>query len=182
MTRTRVCAGTRRRCGAAGSTWMSVRRCPGDSTRDPGSDSRCRHAAAASRRLDDGRRVQLQTRSTQVYSAAGPDRLRNRSAVYINMLAVSGGTGGGRTGPVRLGSGTGVKINSRERRAERTLIWVFLAFVVLWLPFFCANFDCKPSRVTCSWQVCANMTSSTKPKVDYACRNAAIAEWSHGHE
>jgi len=145
VTRTRVCAGTRRRCGAAGSTWMSVRRRPGDSTRDPGSDSRCRHAAVASRRLDDGRRVQLQTRSTQVYSAAGPDRLRNRSAVYINMLAVSGGTGGGRTGPVRLGSGTGVKINSRERRAERTLIWVFLAFVVLWLPFFCANFDCKPS-------------------------------------
>jgi len=35
--------------------------------------------------------------------------------------------------------GGGIKINSRERRAERTLIWVFLAFVVLWLPFFCAN-------------------------------------------
>ena len=49
----------------------------------------------------------------------------------------------GRTGRSRLvgvmQGGGGIKINSRERRAERTLIWVFLAFVVLWLPFFCAN-------------------------------------------
>ena len=31
------------------------------------------------------------------------------------------------------------KFNSRERRAEKTLIWVFVCFVVLWLPFFCTN-------------------------------------------
>jgi len=86
----------------------------------------------ATRRIIAGR-WQKQNRLTQVCSQ------RNRSVVYINMLAVSGGTGRGRTGPGRFGSGTGMKINSRERRAERTLIWVFLAFVVLWLPFFCAN-------------------------------------------
>ena len=37
-------------------------------------------------------------------------------------------------------SGRGmVKLNGRERRAEKTLIWVFVCFVVLWLPFFCTN-------------------------------------------
>ena len=41
-----------------------------------------------------------------------------------------------------------MKINSRERRAERTLIWVFLAFVVLWLPFFCANLTYGLSNLT----------------------------------
>ncbi|ESN99759.1 hypothetical protein HELRODRAFT_113547 [Helobdella robusta] len=30
-------------------------------------------------------------------------------------------------------------VSGREKRAEKTLIWVFLAFVALWLPFFCAN-------------------------------------------
>ena len=32
-----------------------------------------------------------------------------------------------------------VKMHSRERRAGRTLIWVFAIFVALWLPFFCTN-------------------------------------------
>lgn len=31
------------------------------------------------------------------------------------------------------------KMHGRERRAGRTLIWVFAIFVALWLPFFCAN-------------------------------------------
>jgi len=53
------------------------------------------YPTAASRRLDAGRR-QRQPRSTQVYSTAAQDRLRNRSVVYINMLAVSGGTGSGK--------------------------------------------------------------------------------------
>jgi len=44
----------------------------------------------ASRHVDAGRH-QRQPRSTQVYSA-GPERLHNRSVVYINMLSVSGGT------------------------------------------------------------------------------------------
>ena len=44
--------------------------------------------------------------------------------IYIDMLAACGST----------------KTNGRERRAEKTLIWVFAAFVVLWLPFFCVNF------------------------------------------
>lgn len=32
------------------------------------------------------------------------------------------------------------KSAGRERRAEKTLIWVFVCFVGFWLPFFCANF------------------------------------------
>lgn len=52
------------------------------------------------------------------------DKTRSKSVIYISMLVSGGGS---------------VKINSRERRAERTLIWVFVAFVVLWLPFFCTN-------------------------------------------
>lgn len=64
--------------------------------------------------------------SSQQQQQQRKDKPRSQSSiVYINML-VSGG-------------GTSVKINSRERRAERTLIWVFVAFVVLWLPFFCTN-------------------------------------------
>ena len=31
------------------------------------------------------------------------------------------------------------KMHGRERRAGRTLIWVFVIFVALWLPFFCTN-------------------------------------------
>ena len=31
------------------------------------------------------------------------------------------------------------RVSGRERRAEKTLIWVFLLFVALWLPFFCTN-------------------------------------------
>lgn len=40
-----------------------------------------------------------------------------------------------------------IKPNSRERRAERTLIWVFVCFIALWLPFFCTNlsYGCCPS-------------------------------------
>jgi len=91
-----------------------------------------------SRRVDVSRRQRQQQRPTQIYSAR-PEPLHNRSVVYINMLAVSGSTRPGRTAPGRISSVAGVKVNSRERRAERTLLWVFLAFVVLWLPFFCAN-------------------------------------------
>ena len=90
------------------------------------------------RRVNVASRRQRQSRSTQACSP-GSDRLHNRSVVYINMLTVSGRASPGRAGAGRIGSGVGMKINSRERRAERTLIWVFLAFVVLWLPFFCAN-------------------------------------------
>lgn len=32
-----------------------------------------------------------------------------------------------------------VRMHGRERRAGRTLIWVFAIFVALWLPFFCTN-------------------------------------------
>ena len=52
------------------------------------------------------------------------ERSRSKSMVYIDMLASCGRSS---------------KVNSRERRAEKTLIWVFGAFVALWLPFFCAN-------------------------------------------
>lgn len=51
-------------------------------------------------------------------------RSRSKSMVYLEMLA---------------SCGRSFKVNSRERRAEKTLIWVFAAFVALWLPFFCAN-------------------------------------------
>ena len=50
-------------------------------------------------------------------------RDRSKSMGYIGMLSTRGM----------------MKVNSRERRAERTLIWVFVVFVVLWLPFFCTN-------------------------------------------
>jgi len=50
-------------------------------------------------------------------------RSRSRSMVYIDMLASCGTT----------------KVNGRERRAEKTLIWVFATFVALWLPFFCTH-------------------------------------------
>ena len=50
-------------------------------------------------------------------------RERSKSMGYIGMLSTRGM----------------IKVNSRERRAERTLIWVFVVFVVLWLPFFCTN-------------------------------------------
>ena len=50
-------------------------------------------------------------------------RGRSKSMVYISMLAARGA----------------VKLNSRERRAERALIWVFVCFVVCWLPFFTTN-------------------------------------------
>ena len=51
-------------------------------------------------------------------------RKRSKSMVYLDMLASCGRSS---------------KVNCRERRAEKTLIWVFAAFVALWLPFFCAN-------------------------------------------
>ena len=58
------------------------------------------------------------------YVFRGTQSARPKSVIYISMLT----SGRGR-----------VKTNSRERRAERTLIWVFVAFVALWLPFFCVN-------------------------------------------
>ena len=60
------------------------------------------------------------TQSSFVYRG----RSRSKSMVYLDMLA---------------SCGRSTKVNSRERRAEKTLIWVFAAFVALWLPFFCAN-------------------------------------------
>lgn len=55
--------------------------------------------------------------------APSKPRSRSRSMVYLDMLASCGKT----------------KVNGRERRAEKTLIWVFASFIVLWLPFFCIN-------------------------------------------
>ena len=51
-------------------------------------------------------------------------RSRSKSVSYIGILAARGES----------------KLNSRERRAEKTLIWVFVCFVVLWMPFFFTNF------------------------------------------
>ena len=51
-------------------------------------------------------------------------RSRSKSVSYIGMLAARGVS----------------KLNSRERRAEKTLIWVFVCFVALWMPFFFTNF------------------------------------------
>ncbi len=62
------------------------------------------------------------------------NRNRSKSIGYIGMLAARGM----------------IKINSRERRAEKTLIWVFVCFVVLWLPFFCTNLTygiCKTCNI-----------------------------------
>ena len=59
----------------------------------------------------------------------------NRKMGYVGMLATRGLQ----------------KLNSRERRAERTLIWVFVCFVVLWLPFFCTNLTyglCKACNIS----------------------------------
>lgn len=55
--------------------------------------------------------------------APNKPRSRSRSMVYLDMLASCGKA----------------KVNGRERRAEKTLIWVFASFIVLWLPFFCIN-------------------------------------------
>ena len=48
-------------------------------------------------------------------------RNRSKSIGYLGMLATRG---------IR---------SSRERRAEKTLIWVFVCFIALWLPFFTTN-------------------------------------------
>lgn len=61
---------------------------------------------------------------TNVSRRSHKERKRSKSVIYITMLA-----SGGRC----------TKANSRERRAERTLVWVFVVFVVLWLPFFTVN-------------------------------------------
>jgi len=66
----------------------------------------------------------LGTADTQTSSFVYRGRSRSKSMVYLDMLA---------------SCGRSLKVNSRERRAEKTLIWVFAAFVALWLPFFCAN-------------------------------------------
>lgn len=52
-------------------------------------------------------------------------RMKNRSAslVILEMLT----------------SGGGFRTTGRERRAEKALIWVFLVFVLLWMPFFSTN-------------------------------------------
>ena len=62
-------------------------------------------------------------RSTPTAPRPSKSRGRSKSMGYIGMLAARGM----------------VKYNSRERRAEKTLIWVFVCFVVLWFPFFCTN-------------------------------------------
>lgn len=51
-------------------------------------------------------------------------RSKSKPVIYISMLT---------------SGGCSMKVNSRERRAERTLVWVFVVFVVLWLPFFSVN-------------------------------------------
>ena len=51
------------------------------------------------------------------------EKNKNKTISYIGILSTRGM----------------IKLNSRERRAEKTLIWVFGCFVVLWLPFFCTN-------------------------------------------
>ena len=63
------------------------------------------------------------TSSGELRESTPLSRPRSKSLFYLNMLA----------------SGGSFKINGRERRAERTLIWVFAVFVILWLPFFCTN-------------------------------------------
>ena len=62
------------------------------------------------------------------------------------------------------------KLNSRERRAERTLIWVFVCFVVLWLPFFCTNLtyglcvSCKiPPRLFLAFTWLGYISSGVNP-------------------
>ena len=172
-TRIRACAAISPRSAAVASTWTSVRRRrPDDSTTVAERGSRGRRRST--RRGRTGYGTGRSSTSICWRSAAAPDRTErarieqaepragrneqtrkvgNESKKYVRSRPVSGGTGPGRTGPVRIGSGTGVKINSRERRAERTLIWVFLAFVVLWLPFFCANLTyglCRSCEVPAS--------------------------------
>ncbi|ELT88370.1 hypothetical protein CAPTEDRAFT_195655 [Capitella teleta] len=71
------------------------------------------------RRIHHGRRPE----SSEKSNFAHRTRARSKSMVYISMLASRGA----------------VKLNSRERRAERTLIWVVVSFVALWLPFFITN-------------------------------------------
>lgn len=122
---------------------------------------RCRSTEITPLPVRQNRKNHHQSTMTTTYAACGSDetsdgtavggRSRPRSVVYINMLA----TGGSRTvsaaGNTTSSSGGHlIKVNSRERRAERTLIWVFVAFVVLWLPFFCTNLAyglCESCRV-----------------------------------
>ena len=65
--------------------------------------------------------------------APGLRRSKAKSMGYINILTARG-----------------MKGSSRERRAEKTLIWVFVCFIVLWLPFFCTNLTyglCKTCNI-----------------------------------
>ena len=86
-------------------------------------------------------------------------RSRSKSMVYLDMLASCGRSS---------------KVNGRERRAEKTLIWVFAAFVALWLPFFCANLaygacggdggPCNvPSRLFAAFTWLGYMSSGVNP-------------------
>lgn len=90
--------------------------------RDSSSELNLLHPSSSSSHYLPRQRSELKAQRS---SQERKDKLRSKSVVYINMF-VSGGS-------------SSVKINSRERRAEKTLIWVFVAFVVLWLPFFCTN-------------------------------------------
>ena len=75
------------------------------------------HQTTANKRVES-----TSARSNRPSQCAGSED-HNKKLSYIGMLATRGLQ----------------KINSRERRAERTLIWVFVCFVALWLPFFCTN-------------------------------------------
>ena len=69
------------------------------------------------------RKTLLSTFRYNIESSVLDTEVRKKKIGYMGMLATRG---------LR-------KLNGRERRAERTLIWVFICFVVLWLPFFCTN-------------------------------------------
>ena len=99
----------------------------------PDTEDRILRQCTLTSRLDDAITTHQQ-HQTPAHHHAKPDHLRVHTGTgcrvsrgYIRSSA------GGRNS---LGV---VKMHGRERRAGRTLIWVFAIFVALWLPFFCTN-------------------------------------------
>lgn len=90
------------------------------SVKSPMVEYRMSSAATSDQDLVSSNRSPL----TTPRSETGPSlrRTGTKSMGYIGMLTARG-----------------IKGSSRERRAEKTLIWVFVCFVVLWLPFFTTN-------------------------------------------
>jgi len=78
------------------------------------------------------RRSTLTSPHTQHAQPARPDNLRVHSRGRASRGYI-------RTTASGRNSVGGAKMHGRERRAGRTLIWVFAIFVALWLPFFCTN-------------------------------------------